>query len=462
MNYNRIGDYIELVDERNTDLKVDVLLGLSISKQFIPSVANTIGTNMKNYKIIRKNQFACSVMQVRRDGKMPVALLKNYEEAIISQAYPVFQVINEEELLPDYLMMWFSRCEFDRQATFHAVGGVRGSLEWEDFLDFELPIPSIEKQQQIVAEYNTVTNRIELNEKINTNLEATAQALYKHWFVDFEFPIGLCHSEPVEDPNCHLEHVTSSTSPRAQSRGERREVSLETLNKIDFTKGYKSSGGKMVYNEELDKEIPVGWSVERLGGIINYTKGYAFKSDDYKIKGYPVVRVSDLTKRSIDFSNCYYIDEMLAMDSKKYEIKKNDLIITSVGSWASNPDSVVGKVVKAPFLENNAYLNQNMVKIRCVYDNSQLVLYNALITKDFSNYTISGAQGSANQASVTLNHLFNYFICFPNEILLTELSKKFNTLNNYQLNIQSNLIKLKELQSLLLAKMTRGVTKSVV
>lgn len=418
MNYNRIGDYIELVDERNTDLKVDVLLGLSISKQFIPSVANTIGTNMKNYKIIRKNQFACSVMQVRRDGKMPVALLKDYEEAIISQAYPVFQVINKKELLPDYLMMWFTRSEFDRQATFHAVGGVRGSLEWEDFLDFELPIPSIEKQQQIVDEYNVVTNRIQLNEKINTNLEATAQALYKHWFVDFEFP--------NEDG-----------------------------------KPYKSSGGEMVYNEELDKEIPVGWSVERLGGIINYTKGYAFKSDDYKIKGYPVVRVSDLTKRSIDFSNCYYIDEMLAMDSKKYEIKKNDLIITSVGSWASNPDSVVGKVVKAPFLENNAYLNQNMVKIRCVYDNSQLVLYNALITKDFSNYTISGAQGSANQASVTLNHLFNYFICFPNEILLTELSKKFNTLNKYQLNVQSNLIKLKELQSLLLAKMTQGVTKTV-
>ena len=185
MSYRRIGDYIELVDKRNKDLSVTKLLGLSISKQFIPSVANTIGTNMKNYKIIRKNQFACSVMQVRRDGKMPVALLKEFDEAIISQAYPVFQVIDETELLPEYLMMWFTRSEFDRQATFHAVGGVRGSLEWEDFLDFELPIPSIVKQQQIVAEYNTVTNRIQLNEKINTNLEATAQALYKHWFVDF-------------------------------------------------------------------------------------------------------------------------------------------------------------------------------------------------------------------------------------------------------------------------------------
>jgi type I restriction enzyme S subunit len=89
-NYKRLGDYIELVDERNKDLSINLLLGLSISKQFIPSVANTVGTNMKNYKIIRKGQFACSIMQVRRDGKMPVALLTDFEEAIISQAYPVF------------------------------------------------------------------------------------------------------------------------------------------------------------------------------------------------------------------------------------------------------------------------------------------------------------------------------------------------------------------------------------
>src|SRR5690554_6585676 len=216
-NYKRLGDYIKLVDERNVDLKVTTLLGLSISKQFIPSVANTVGTDMKNYKIIRKNQFACSVMQVRRDGKMPIALLRDVEEAIISQAYPVFEVGDTSLLLPEYLMMWFTRSEFDRQSTFHAVGGVRGSLEWEDFMDFELPIPSIETQQEIVNEYQTVTKRIQLNEQLNQKLEETAQALYKHWFVDFEFP----------DENGNP---------------------------------YKSSGGAMVYNEEMDGEIPGGWN----------------------------------------------------------------------------------------------------------------------------------------------------------------------------------------------------------
>lgn len=183
-NYKPIGEHIQLVDERNRDLQVKQLLGLSISKQFIPSVANIIGTDMKNYKIIRKNQFACSTMQVRRDKKMPVALLQDVDEAIISQAYPIFEVKNEKELLPEYLMMWFERAEFDREACFHAVGGVRGSLEWEDFESMQLPIPHIDKQLEIVKEYNTIQNRIKLNEQLIQKLEETAQAIYREWFVE--------------------------------------------------------------------------------------------------------------------------------------------------------------------------------------------------------------------------------------------------------------------------------------
>jgi len=183
-NYRSIGEYIQLVDERNAGLKVNQLLGLSISKQFIPSVANIIGTDMENYKIIRKNQFACSTMQVRRDKKMPIALLQEDDEAIISQAYPIFKVKDENLLLPEYLMMWFTRSEFDREACFNAVGGVRGSLEWEDFVDMQLPIPSITKQREIVKEYNTIVSRIKLNQQLIQKLEETAQAIYKQWFVD--------------------------------------------------------------------------------------------------------------------------------------------------------------------------------------------------------------------------------------------------------------------------------------
>lgn len=182
-DYKRLGDYIREVNVRNRELKVTKLVGLTIDKAFIPSVANVIGTDLSNYKIIQKEQFACSLMQVSRDGKMPVAMFEE-DQAIMSPAYPMFEVIDKTVLLPQYLMMWFSRSEFDREASYYAVGGVRGSLTWEDFCNMRLPIPSIERQREIVAEYETLTRRIRLNEQMIQHLETTAQALYRKMFVD--------------------------------------------------------------------------------------------------------------------------------------------------------------------------------------------------------------------------------------------------------------------------------------
>ena len=181
--YKRLGDYIREVNVRNRELKVTKLVGLTIDKAFIPSVANVIGTDLSNYKVIQREQFACSLMQVSRDGKMPVAMFEE-EEAIMSPAYPMFEVIDKTVLMPQYLMMWFSRSEFDREASYYAVGGVRGSLTWEDFCNMRLPIPSITRQREIVSEYETLTNRIHLNNQMIQHLEATAQALYRKTFVD--------------------------------------------------------------------------------------------------------------------------------------------------------------------------------------------------------------------------------------------------------------------------------------
>lgn len=183
MDYKRLGDYIKEVNVRNRDLKVTKLVGLTIDKAFIPSVANVIGTDLSNYKVIRREQFACSLMQVSRDGKIPVAMFEE-DAAIMSPAYPMFEVVDKTILLPRYLMMWFSRKEFDREASFYAVGGVRGSLTWEDFCNMRLPIPTLARQREIVAEYETLTRRIHLNEQMIARLEETAQALYRKMFVD--------------------------------------------------------------------------------------------------------------------------------------------------------------------------------------------------------------------------------------------------------------------------------------
>lgn len=183
-NYKKLGDIVELIDERNKDGKVQNLIGVSIDKCFIKSVANTIGTDLTKYQVIRKNDFACSLMQVSRDGKIPIACLKDYDEAIMSPAYYIFRIKNTNEVLPEYLAMWFMRTEFDREASYIAVGGVRGSMPWEDFCDMKLPVPDLKEQEKIVNTYNAITKRIQLKQKINENLEKTLCLNYERIVLD--------------------------------------------------------------------------------------------------------------------------------------------------------------------------------------------------------------------------------------------------------------------------------------
>ena len=182
--YKRLGDYIREVNVRNKDLEATKLVGLTIDKAFIPSVANVIGTDLSNYKVIRKEQFAYGPVTSRNGDKVSIALLDDYDNAIISQAYTVFEVIEHEQLLPEYLMMWFRRPEFDRYARFHSHGSAREIFDWDELCDVMLPIPSITRQREIVSEYETLTNRIRLNNQMIQHLEATAQALYRKTFVD--------------------------------------------------------------------------------------------------------------------------------------------------------------------------------------------------------------------------------------------------------------------------------------
>ena len=183
--YRLLGDFIQPVDERNRDLKVDYLLGVSISKQFIPSIANIVGTDLSNYKIVRTGQFAYGPVTSRNGEKISIALLRN-KDCIISSSYTVFEVVNKNALDPEYLMLWFSRPEFDRYARYMSHGSVREIFDWDELCKVELPVPSIDKQRSIVKAYQTITERIELKRRINDNLDAAMQAIYKSYFIDFE------------------------------------------------------------------------------------------------------------------------------------------------------------------------------------------------------------------------------------------------------------------------------------
>ena len=175
--YRLLGDFIRQVDVRNTDGKEENLLGVSVQKMFIPSIANTVGTDFTKYKVVKRGQFTYIPDTSRRGDKIGIALLTDYDEGLVSNIYTVFEVKDENELLPEYLMLWFSRPEFDRYARFKSHGSVREIMDWDEMCKVELPVPSIEKQRGIVNAYNTITDRIELKRKINDNLANTEQAI---------------------------------------------------------------------------------------------------------------------------------------------------------------------------------------------------------------------------------------------------------------------------------------------
>lgn len=229
MSYKRLGDYIIEKVEFNDGDKYKLLQGVSNNKYFQKAKTNIIGIDLAKYRVAHYNQFVFNRATTRNGDKISIALRKG-ESCIVSPSYRIFEVRDENVLHPDYLQMWFTRPEFDRYARFKSHGSAHEFFDMEEMCEVELPIPSIEEQRQIVAQYQSIANKIKVNEQICEKLEATAQALYKHWFVDFDFP---------------------------NEEGE----------------PYKSSGGTMVLNEELGKEIPEGWEVVYMQDINDITSG---------------------------------------------------------------------------------------------------------------------------------------------------------------------------------------------
>lgn len=291
-NYKPLGKYIQPVVGRNNELGDLPLMGLSITKKFIPSIANTIGTDMSTYRTIYKNQFAYGPVTSRNGDKITIALFNDYDKALISQAYIPFEVKNTNELDPEFLMMWFRRPEFDRYARFMSHGSAREIFDWEEICNTLLPIPFITKQKEIVKEYNVIQNRIALNQQLIQKLEETAQAIFKQWFVDFEFP----------DEN---------------------------------GKPYKSSGGEMEMNKEL--EIPKGWQIKKLADFCDIKGGKRLPKGrelNENNRGNPYIKVADMSNPKFIVLNekFQFVDNEIQKSISRYIVSKDDVIISIVGT----------------------------------------------------------------------------------------------------------------------------------
>lgn len=276
-NYKRLGDYIREVDVRNRDLKVTKLLGVSISKEFIPSIANTIGTDMSSYKVVEPWQFAYGPVTSRNGDKVSIALYKDGEKAIVSQAYTIFEVTNKAELLPEYLMMWFRRPEFDRYARFKSHGSAREIFSWEEMCDVELPIPPIDQQRKIVAEYNAIQQRIKLNEQLIVKLEETAQAIYRKMFVNGIDKNNLSEGWKLGTIKDFCKEITSGGTPsrthneywnskdyRWLKTGEvQNNIVLDTEEYIS-AKGLKNSSAKIIPSGTITMAMYGGGTVSNV------------------------------------------------------------------------------------------------------------------------------------------------------------------------------------------------------
>ena len=185
-NYKQLGQFIRQVDVRNAAGKEENLLGVSVQKTFIPSIANTVGTDFTKYKVVRRGQFTYIPDTSRRGDKIGIALLSDCDEGLVSNVYTTFEVIDKNELLPEYLMLWSSRPEFDRYARFKSHGSVREVMDWDEMCKVQLPVPPISVQRDIVKAYQTITNRIALKQQVNDNLEAVLAASHSKMFFSMD------------------------------------------------------------------------------------------------------------------------------------------------------------------------------------------------------------------------------------------------------------------------------------
>lgn len=378
-NYKQLGNYIREVNIRNSSLKVELLLGVSIQKKFIPSIANTIGTDMSTYKIVKKNQFAYGPVTSRNGDKISIALLED-EQAIISQAYRSFEVKDKNELLPEYLMMWFKRPEFDRYARFMSHGSTREVFDWNEMCETKLPIPHIDKQREIVKEYNVLVNRINLNSQLIQKLEETAQTIYKQWFVDFEFP-------------------------------------------NENGKPYKSNGGEMVFNEELEKDIPKSWEYEK---------------------------IIDLC--SIEYGKSLPKSEILLSSNGQYDVYGAGRIIGKFNKYTKEKSSVIvgcrGSVGSMSLTSPYSFITNNSL-IFNFKESEKFFYYYQIIFRGLDD-TISGSA----QPQITIEGVSGVKLLIPAEEIIDEFNKFAECVNNNIFNNKVEIEKNVEISNILLSRLS--------
>lgn len=362
LKYKRLGNYIHSCDEINSGMQVKQLLGINNEKFFVKAKTNTNGVNLEKYRIVRRRQFGFNRATTRNGDKISIALREG-DDCIVSPSYRIFEVNNTNELLPEYLMMWFRRPEFDRYARFKSHGSAHEFFSYEDMCEVELPVPHIEKQREIVKEYNTIVNRIKVNDEHNARLEETAQAIYNHWFINFEFPISKDYAEEIGKPE------------------------LEG-------KPYKSSGCKFNFNSKLNTNIPVVWGADAFTSLIELKGGGTPSTDEtsYWNGSIPFFTPKDVGISSYSTKTEKHITSLGLNESSTKLYTKDTVFITARGTVGAvslaSCDMAMNQSCYAAIGKeyNQFFVHQHVVQILKYLKNvANGGVFGALVTKDFSD-----------------------------------------------------------------------------
>ena len=360
-NYEPLGKHIQLVDYRNFEEVTSTVLGISIDKEFMPSVANVIGTDLSRYKLISKGLFACNPMHVGRDERLPIALYEKDSPAIVSPAYFMFEIIDRDILNEEYLMMWFRRPEFDRECWFMTDGSVRGGITWDDFCRIKLPVPSYTRQCEIVESYRTITDRIALKRAENDNLEATIQAAFDKAFHD----AGVSLPETIIKQN----------------------------------------------------KVPQGWTDATVGDFASVQTGpfgSQLHNEDYVESGTPIITVEHMDGKYIAHRNLPLVSQNDVDRLRKYDLHTGDIVFSRVGS--------VDRAVMVSKHEDGWLFSGRCLRVR-PYDPDTGSYFLWWFNQPVIRQLVTASAVGATMPSINTSILNSIRIVFPQKDIVTQFCK---------------------------------------
>lgn len=360
-NYEPLGKHIQLADYRNSEEVTSTVLGISIDKEFMPSVANVIGTDLSRYKLISKGLFACNPMHVGRDERLPIALYEKDSPAIVSPAYFMFEIIDRDALNEEYLMMWFRRPEFDRECWFMTDGSVRGGITWDDLCRIKLPVPSYARQCEIVESYRAITNRIALKRAENDNLEATIQAAFDKAFHD----AGVSLPETIIKQN----------------------------------------------------KVPQGWTDATVGDFASVQTGpfgSQLHNEDYVESGTPIITVEHMDGKYIAHRNLPLVSQNDVDRLRKYDLHTGDIVFSRVGS--------VDRAVMVSQHEDGWLFSGRCLRVR-PYDPNTGSYFLWWFNQPVIRQLVTASAVGATMPSINTSILNSIRIVFPQKDIVTQFCK---------------------------------------